>query len=581
MSLNFTFKDISHYDEQTKIYLKSTVLLIAVTIFFINLTQSLGLFLVQSDIHIYNLSIIQFYSQFNEFLMIMMFIAANIVVASQNHAIILHRRKDIAVMQSLGTYPRQLYSFYITELLVLVVIAFFLGAILGFGAFVLAFIILEGFITILSLEPRYLFYRVLFLLLIGITYVYNGWEIRSIGRKTYAQTKSGSIDANVKAHFNPKIENWLATFSMSLKIGIQNLIRKGSQFRQLIAVLSISAGIILTGFIGMLVLQTTSQNEVSQTQGNDIYAIGPTPVLNDVVQGYEKFNNISVSDLQPAEFYNPSYNLTSNQTSLQTLLANYGNIQTSYRAFLVTTMITESGHVQNYTSDGDINGLIAVTSPTRTRVVPIQAVDFNDTLQNPNMMTMYSIYTEGARMGDTLAVELFNNAFEQSFSFSIDTINVTFNYNIVSGVIDPFNNGNCIYINYNSIASQPEFGNFTNLIFINYAPILASGHYQEFLVAIQDYIHSLGPLFSGVDLEPVFQQNANSIYSMSDTTIIINCIIALVMVVAIYEFEKGRIEDDEKDLFIMKSIGTSSKFIQQTMFFLNRGLSLSWEHQLD
>ena len=67
-------------------------------------------------------------------------------------------------------------------------------------------------------------------------------------------------------------------------------------------------------------------------------------------------------------------------------------------------------------------------------------------------------------------------------------------------------------------------------------------------MAIQDYIHSLGPLFSGVDLEPVFQQNANSIYSMSDTTIIINCIIALVMVVAIYEFEKGRIEDDEKDL---------------------------------
>ena len=67
------------------------------------------------------------------------------------------------------------------------------------------------------------------------------------------------------------------------------------------------------------------------------------------MQGYEKFNNISVSDLQPAEFYNPSYNLTSNQTLLQTLLANYGNIQTSYRAFLVTTMITESGYVQNYT----------------------------------------------------------------------------------------------------------------------------------------------------------------------------------------------------------------------------------------
>ncbi len=139
-------------------------------------------------------------------------------------------RKDIAVMQSLGTYPRQLYSFYITELLVLVVIAFFLGAILGFGAFVLTFIILEGFITILSWNPDIFFTAFLFLLLIGITYVYNGWEIRSIGRETYAQTKSGSIDANVKAHFNPKIENWLATFSMSLKIGIQNLIRKGLNF---------------------------------------------------------------------------------------------------------------------------------------------------------------------------------------------------------------------------------------------------------------------------------------------------------------------------------------------------------------
>ena len=264
MSLNFTFKDISHYDEQTKIYLKSTVLLIAVTIFFINLTQSLGLFLVQSDIHIYNLSIIQFYSQFNEFLMIMMFIAANIVVASQNHAIILHRRKDIAVMQSLGTYLRQLVQFLYNRIISVSRYCFLLGGHFRLRCICLSFYHFRRIYYNPFLEPHIFFTAFLFLLLIGITYVYNGWEIRSIGRKTYAQTKSGSIDANVKAHFNPKIENWLATFSMSLKIGIQNLIRKEIQFRQLIAVLSISAGIILTGFIGMLVLQTTSQNEVSQ-----------------------------------------------------------------------------------------------------------------------------------------------------------------------------------------------------------------------------------------------------------------------------------------------------------------------------
>ncbi|GAH36308.1 unnamed protein product, partial [marine sediment metagenome] len=50
-------------------------------------------------------------------------------------SLILSKKRDIAIMKSLGTIPRRLYSFYLTEVYIVFFIGFFVGLIVGFVAF--------------------------------------------------------------------------------------------------------------------------------------------------------------------------------------------------------------------------------------------------------------------------------------------------------------------------------------------------------------------------------------------------------------------------------------------------------------
>ena len=138
MSFNFAFKDIMNHMPQTKSYIKVSVAVTALAIFFLNLIYGMGLLFLPSTVDIYTYTLLELNTQYNGLLVILTFILVIFIMLTQNHAIILARKKDIAIMKAVGTYPRQLYSFYITELLLLVTGSYIVGLIIGFGLFILA-----------------------------------------------------------------------------------------------------------------------------------------------------------------------------------------------------------------------------------------------------------------------------------------------------------------------------------------------------------------------------------------------------------------------------------------------------------
>src|SRR5512136_1699645 len=100
MSLDFALKDLYHFGGSTKAFLKSSVAVIAIPILFLNLAQSLGIFNYSTPVTQFTLTFLDILSQFHVFIVVLSFVLAVAVIITLNHALISHRKNDIAVMQS-------------------------------------------------------------------------------------------------------------------------------------------------------------------------------------------------------------------------------------------------------------------------------------------------------------------------------------------------------------------------------------------------------------------------------------------------------------------------------------------------
>ena len=136
--LDFALKDFYRKKDQTYPYLVVITLIIALTIFFIYFTTSLGLNLLtlgsKSEIY-FTGSINTVYTNFSTFILVLILILAVIFIVIVSTTLIISKKRDIAIMKALGTLPRNLYGFYLIEVYIIFFLGFVLGLIFGFISF--------------------------------------------------------------------------------------------------------------------------------------------------------------------------------------------------------------------------------------------------------------------------------------------------------------------------------------------------------------------------------------------------------------------------------------------------------------
>ena len=127
MSLDFALKDFFRKKSQTYPYVLTIILIIALAVFFIYFSISFGLnvFVLNrsresyKNKYYFSGAINLVYSQFITLILALVFILAFIVVIVISTTLIIHKKRDIAIMKALGTLPRKLYSFYLLEVYII------------------------------------------------------------------------------------------------------------------------------------------------------------------------------------------------------------------------------------------------------------------------------------------------------------------------------------------------------------------------------------------------------------------------------------------------------------------------------
>jgi ABC-type antimicrobial peptide transport system permease subunit len=538
-------------------------MVIALFVFLINFTSSLGLYMTYQNIvlgngeksQVFTGAINLVYSQFYTLIIVLLIALTVVMVVVVTSTLVISKKRDIAIMKALGTLPKKLYSFYLIEVYILYLISFVLGLIFG----LISFGIIVWIASILGLRVVFqidlIFTPILFFSCLLAIFLIPGFFLRKLGSENIIRTFSRDIpfnyDASKKLTFIPK---WLSSLGLTAKIAIFNTIRRKGEFKRYMIAFSLIFLVIFTLGLGNIVLSTSSQEWVHKSQGENIVVIGHKDVLKYYSLMYQMFSNPQVKiDKNDIEFTDSKY------------LFNFNQIKELERMDGIEKI---DKRLINFCDVKEVDGIIyndgyEIIGKQRTGNVPVIGIDSNAIIQNfeieGRFVTSDNIF-DYMIIGDGLAYNFFDYPLNQS----IDVTPLNKNFKISGVVIDSFYAGYAGYVGLDVFREMLNLKNQEiNLVLLK----LKNGAYDKIKNELQFTIKKcLGEEFSHLKLDAVFNANYLHVSSFTIYPAILIVIMTTIAILSIYNYQKAGLMEKAKDFLIMKAIGSKNKLIKKMLF---------------
>ena len=538
-------------------------LVIAFTIFLINFTSAIGFnaFITYSYENAYYFSggVSIVYTDFTTLIIILMLIMAFSVVIIVTSTLIISKKRDIAIMKALGSLPKKLYSFYLTEAYLVFIIGFLFGIVIGFISYGILAIVASFFGIFTSFQIDYIFTPILFFsCLVGI-YIVPGVILRKIGTqntiKLFSRDISYSYDASKKLSSIPR---WLSSIGYNFKISIINTIRRAGEFKRYLIVFSLISLIIFTLGLGSSVLSNSSQEWIAKSQGTDVIAIGHRNVIQNYSSMYSMFSSpqiiITENDI---DFLDPNYLFNLSDVEDLSNISEIEKIDQRLINFFNTTEL-DGYHFL-------VDGGYIIAGQQRSASIPILGVNTSKIIQDS--FEMDGTYFEESdpinmMIGDGLGNNFFDYPLDQSMR--IEELGLGHSFYISGVVIDSFYSGFAGYIDLEVMQGELNFNsNEINLLLLKIKP----GEYNNIIGNIELIINeSLGEHFSFVNLNQIFENNYKFLNNLTLYPSLIIIMMALISIVSLYNYQIGNILEKAKDFLIMRAVGSQYKSIKRILF---------------
>ncbi len=558
-SLDFALKDLYRKRQTNYPFLLIMSIIIALTEFLIYFTSSLGLniFIQTTFVNNYYFSggISIVYKQFNTLIQILLVILAIAIVITVTTTLVISKKRDIAIMKSLGTLPKKLYSFYLLEVYVLYFIGFLFGLILGLIAFGIFALIMSFFKFPLVIQIDLVYTPILFFsCILGIFFI-TGYTLRKIGKQNIIRTFSKDIpynyDASKRFSIIPK---WLISIGFNIKIAVVNTVRKKGEFKRYLILFSIIGLMIFTLGLGSIVLKTSSQNWIYKSQGENIVIIGHKDVIHNYSLMYKMFSDPNILiDESNIDFTASDY------------LFNMSDLSELYDIEEIEKI---DERLINFYDVEEIPGIhindddsYTIVGQHRRENIPLIGVNPDSVIQNfeieGRFFTEEDAY-DNITIGDGLAYNLFEHALDQSLRLT--SLGPTFH---ISGVvIDSFYSGWAGYVGLNIIQQALNLSTEINLVLLK----LRDGAYNIIRNTLENISNSIGENFTYLKLDETFQRNLNYFNYLSIYPISLILVISILTILSLYNYQKAGIMEKAKDFLIMRAVGSKTRSLKKILF---------------
>jgi len=483
---------------------------------------------------------------------------AFIIVIIVTSTLVINKKRDIAIMKALGTLPRRLYNFYLTEAYVVFIIGFLIGLIIGFVSYGIFALIMSLLGIVSSFQIDIIYTPILFFSCLGGIYLVPGVILRKLGTQNTVKLFSKDIPYNYDASGGfALVPRWLSSIGFNFKISVINTLRRKGEFKRYLIVFSIISLVIFTLGLGNIVLRNSSQEWIRKSQGEDIIAIGHRDVIQNYTLMYSMFSNPDIIITENSiDFLNPNY------------MFNLSDIEELNSITEVESIDQRLINFFNFSElDGYhylVDGGYLVAGQQRSGIFPIVGVNISEMIQNFEIEGEYFAQEDSVNMiiGDGLGYNFFDYPLSQSLR--VEELGLGHTFHISGVVLDSFYSGFAGYVDLEVMQEDLNFSEQNiNVLLLKIGP----GEYDSVIDNIELIISgNLGDNFTYINLNHTFNDNIQFLNNLTLYPAFLIIFMAIISILSLYNYQKGSILEKAKDFLIMKAVGSKSKNIKKILF---------------
>jgi ABC-type antimicrobial peptide transport system permease subunit len=441
---------------------------VATTVFLVTFGENIGFEIVEVALITEGRLTMGFSYVFALFIVIIVFLSflAGVLITSFLMSVAMSERvRDVGIMKATGCLTDLVFGYFVTELLIMVLISCIVGTLVGIFTCSAFINLLNTLGFSISRRPPNA-WLILFFIFSAFALVSFFFGSRTIGKAI--RVKLGEA---LSPHFSLGLSFqsksfFPSRFGFAFKMASRNLMRRKFATRQAIICLSVVLTLTTLALAGGFIARQTTQSYVERAIGRDVIVVGHSSVNEQYANFLSRF--FETRTMEPIDFLDPELSISPSLVSKVKTIS--GVLKVDPRLVLETTVY----EIQGIIIDPEEPDYYFTVGDHRSSKALVIGVEPENLLNE--WLTIGRTFNEtdkhSAILGDSLALRIFTNPTKQG----IEALEQKFD--IVGVCLDPLNNGNVVYVTLETLSKVVESPRF-NLLFIKIDPTRRSQVLEE------------------------------------------------------------------------------------------------------
>jgi ABC-type antimicrobial peptide transport system permease subunit len=537
--ISFPIKDLWRRKLQTSLALISLITYIAATVFLLLFAEQLGFGINSAAENALTVGYSTIFSSFLLFVGILVFAVGAVIVSFIAFLLMAQRTRDFGLIKAAGCPNGLVFSYFFTELLIVLFVGCFLGVALGFltdyavinlGAF-------QAYPKALNLwyAPLVFVAFLVFGLVFGLKPLLNASRLSPIVALSPVQYFGVTAGSRFKA---------LSKSKLTLNIAARSLFRRQSATVRIFFFLSIVFILLTVSITGSIIANDTTTARVEEAGGKDLLLVAHPDMGNQYIALLSKFSGGN----ETTNFNYLDPNLAIPEAALHQLngVSGIANFE---------TRLICKGHMQelmNFTIDPDTQATNPIGDNRETDAL-IVGVDSEKVLS--------SWFIEGrflrgdnsseAVVGDSVAAVMFEKPLSQSFVMQ----NTTFN--VVGLCLDPINNGFVTFVSLEKLENLNRVSS-PNVVFVQ---LDSSFDYASVVAQMQSHLASVNSDLKVFELTATLKKNISFLGAIWSIVMFLPFFTLVAATLCLMAYLVLAIDEQHHEFAVLRALGAKPKTV--------------------
>jgi len=546
--ISFPIKDLTRRKTQTALTILGLTISTAATVFLIIFGSNLGFeitFLARGGRLTSGFSNIFF--QYILIVSILNILTGPIITSFLVHLTMSGRMRDIGVMKASGCLSGSIFAYFITELSLLVFFSSLTGIIFGVAAYYFStiFFNVSGFYISQTLNLGTI--MVVCIVLIIFSHIFGALPIRKAAKAKPTEAMSPIYKLGTTAALGKKIPSKLG---LTFKVAFRNLLRRKSATSQAIICLTVVLTLTTVTIAGGMIANQTTTSYVERAIGRNIVLVGHPTLTDRYVNLLSRF--FEDKEMQQIDYLNSEFVIS------KSLVSKLANIQGIHE-------VDPRLVLENYVRE--VPGVI-LDPVEQTEAIVIGDSRSYETLilgvEPENVVNDWLIFgrkleenDQGCTMiGDSLAVNMFDDAFNQSIKVFDETL---LPYDIVGVCVDPLNNGKVVYMPLETLYKDLDQHGY-NLLFLQ----IDASENPQVLAQIENEVSKEN--LNVVELDQILDKHVNFLNNIWFLVMFLPFFSLATATISLLSYLMLSISGQQHEFGIIRALGAKPRTIMKIVF---------------